>query len=427
MDLNKNILAEIFAYLPLVDLLSISSVNRIFRKSAQAGSLYKQEFLRLWMSEFSYFQTSSDLWKTLCVKVLKSKNHWNKLKNFKVSDVCIEKMYTTVTEMLSNPQLLLPEFRRDILTFPTVYQDLLANPDSITSQDSFSIDSEFFKIIDFLIHQNSKANYPGFLISLTKALRKSISAHCNGVALFVLESPDLITSYCECWEKFSSAIRNLSSVLNPFTEAISEEFENYETSGTGIINVSFRRIMVEVWKKKVFARVGAELIQKFTDEVRKVRLRDFSENRLENCKRFVEYVLDLTLNEVNIHFKSYSKLDLDEPYKSLHSAVLMASEKFYYESGGNSEDYDMRKIFPQVTAFALKKLELGIVAEKLNIIDTDQNLFEELRSDHDFLVEYRAKSLGVSKEDICKYSKCAHISLIDVLSHIQRFALHECT
>ena len=425
MDLSKNILLEICAYLPVTDLLSLGMVNKRFYMITQSASLFKPEFCRLWLNRSIDSNSCNSLWKSLCVKSLRINKSLNFLHCSESAKSHTYRILKAVKEILADPQILLPELRRDIISYPTVFQNILAGPGdtqnplpSFYDQEILSSLSPSFHFLEQIFCQNPKEIFQRILLPVSKAIRKCLRNYCRGTALFISESNDALGSYCELWEYFSSSIKRVNMLLQPLADMINEVIEANDSS----IQLSFQSIMLEVWKDQVFEQLQSLLYENFLQSIRKIRAGEDSNYGFEKCKQFVEYVLDITLNEVNIHFKNYSKLVMEEPYRVLHDLVLVESQGFYDECSVEYEDIEVSNcMFPQVTSVALKKMYSNAIGKRLNLEDFDSEDIESIRKDQDFLVEYRAKTLGITKEDVYKYSLCKGVSLVDIFSHIGKY------
>ena len=430
MNLSKNTLQEICAYLSLTDLLSFGLVNKRLYTITQSASLFKREFCRLWLNRSIDSKTDSSSWKKICVDSLWINRYLNSLHCSESAKAHTSRILKAVTEILADPQLLLPELRRDIISYPTIFQNILAGPNDAQYPSPVFFDLEIlsslspsFHFLENIFCQDPQQIFQQILLPLSIAIRNSLSNHCKGVALFISESSDILASYCELWEYYCSGIKRISEILQPLADMINEIIVAKDTS----IHLSFETLMMEVWKEQVFGQLQSSLYENFMQNIRRVRTAENSNYLFEKCKQFVEYVLDITLNEVNIHFKNYSKIVIEEPYRSLHELVLEESQEFYQKCSVDYEDIEVSNyVFPQATSVALKKMYSKAIGERLNLQNFEIDDIESIRRDQDFLVKYRAKTLGVTKEDIYQYSLCKAVSLVDIATHI-RYKQGHCT
>ena len=431
MFLSCNILSEIVQYLSLPELLIVSQVNKKFKESAKNQKWYKREFTKLWINNCNSSTIFIKNWKKLCVKGLRIETYWNTLPITMMSRDHLEIIYQEVKVALSNPEIFLPDLRKDMLSFPTILQDILANPEEIDASSNYyyigNIENAINDIQN-LISKDPEGVFINTLMPLLKAIQKSITLYCKGAKNLISESIDILEVYVEQWNSYSFAIKQLSIILTPISNMINDIYRLKESDNANMLGFSFVKIMTDIWKKKTFNKLKTRLFDNFLIEFDLSRKQTFCTSSSQKCKSFIESLLDISLNEISIHFKNYSKLTLDDPYKTLHDLVLLNSSVFYQTCDIDLEDYRVISfIFPQVTSVELKKLYNKIIGERLNTADFNLDFIDSGEKVEDYMIEFKAKYLGYTTSDIYKYSLCRNIKIIDVLAHIQYYRYEYCT
>ena len=425
MILTVNTLSEIFKYLSLTDLLSVSQVNKKFSLSAKNQSIFKREFLKIWISNSECSKAFLIDWKYLCVKGLRIDTYWNTVPMNIIKREYIDVIHKEVRDALSTPEIIIPELRKDMLSFPTIIQDMLGNNnESICSFYPYNIKSSF-KNVKIMISKDPDTIFLNFLMPIMNAIKKSISLYCKGVKSIICENEDILETYIEQWSSYSLSIKRLNMLLSPISDMINYFYSIKEPLVTDVLDFSVIKMMIDIWKTKVFNKLKIRLFYQFLKELDVTRKQSFCFYLCQRPKIFIESILDITLNQINIHFKNHSKLLLEDPYKSLHDLALFTSINYYQAC--DAEDADVISyIFPQVTAIELKKLSNEIIKERFNTTN-DLEFLETIKKNEDFTIEFKAKHLGLTTEDIFKYSQCKNINLIDVLTHIQYYQHEHCT
>ncbi len=155
-------------------------------------------------------------------------------------------------------------------------------------------------------------------------------------------------------------LESLNRVVNDCYEKLYPEMPRFP-------RFSFVRMMVTLWKSKVYSKLSVRLIDSFvslmeserkqtllmrqakqqqqqkshlnemrTEEVKRMMSCDTDVTELSastgdltsECRvcavasRFAQAVADLSINELKVHFLGSTKFEPDEPYRSLHSAVI---------------------------------------------------------------------------------------------------------
>lgn len=465
--LTQSVLSEIMTFLNLPELLLMSQVNKRFYQACSSPMLYRREFLSNWMNSEYICNRACISWKSLCLKGIRNKRYWRDLSDCVFTSSEVEVLYAEIVQSLSRPFPTFPVFRRDVLSFPTVIQDLLANP-----EDQFEIDiegQEYSDVIgkyfnDFsedLYHQigdnelvkirwnakggnnknresigsvDTQASYQdvsgSYLVRFFKGVKKCVKTFCQAVGLLVLESDSPIETYCNYWENFTYSIKSINSVFLPVTEMINEFYEmRYgKDSGPGI---NFVKVMAAIWREKVFETCKDLLTSKVLAEVQDLRGKNITYGYDISTKRLVESLLDISLNELNIFFKNHSLLTIEGPYKLLHQAVIGSLTEYYSAVcvDFSSEEGFLNMIFPVATVREAKRTYcsvIGTLTSNPALIAESQNYG---KTEEDEAIEWKMSNFGISTSqepiDMWRFSQCRESKLIDIINYLQTYSLSQ--
>eukprot|EP00826_Nyctotherus_ovalis_P018455 TRINITY_DN1552_c0_g1_i17.p1 TRINITY_DN1552_c0_g1~~TRINITY_DN1552_c0_g1_i17.p1 ORF type:complete len:341 (-),score=108.51 TRINITY_DN1552_c0_g1_i17:46-1068(-) len=144
----------------------------------------------------------------------------------------------------------------------------------------------------------------------------------------------------------------LDRVLNPIAKHMNSCYESLFPDLCQYPQFSFNRAMIILWKKKVYLKIKSNLIDSFVTLLReqraeeikigKSKCKDFSclsvlctsdTNNSELLARFVQSVVDLSVNELTVHYLGSTKAQLHEPYEELNKVVLQQTRDFYHKAG----------------------------------------------------------------------------------------------
>ena len=455
--LPQSILSEIMTYLALPDLLIISQVSKRFYLFSNIPSIYRREFKNNWMASTTESGQASSIWKSLCLKGIQAKIFWQNLSDYMLTSFELKILYEELTNALAEPLPVFPVLRRDVFSFPTVIQDLLANP-----EDQFMIDNEheeyakafsdyFLEYYEDLYYSTSSTDLAcirwnvskiherdsigsvstqdsdtfsqSYLVLLLKAVKKCIKAYCTGIAQLLLETEDLLKHYCEYWENFTYSAKTVNSLFLPLTEVINEFYETKFTNVQSCPRVNFLKIMTGIWRKTVFEPCKEKILAEVIREISVFR----SKNYNFFVAQVVQSLLDLSLNELTIFFKNHSLLQIEGPYQYLHNGVLEYLCKYYenYSVDFENEERVLSGMFLNNTVREARRVYCKVEGKRSGnqdlIIETEN--YE--KNDDDLMIEWRAASIGISiqksSEDIWIYSQCRENKLIDILNHLQSY------
>lgn len=153
----------------------------------------------------------------------------------------------------------------------------------------------------------------------------------------------------------------LDKVFEGFAKAVNECYENVFPGLCQYPKFSLSRAMIVMWKKKVYSKIGINLLNAFMQLIQERRsfeikagktmtskkpshgiypqtegallptLRHynavlanevFGTRNIELMGRFAQAVADLSVNEITVHYLGSTKAKVEEPYAKLDKAVL---------------------------------------------------------------------------------------------------------
>jgi hypothetical protein len=418
---SENVLSEVFSYLTIQDLLEVLKVNKKYRKSASNPLYYKREFTRIFMSGIDQFPTNSPLWHQLCFDLLKQQKFICNLPTDLSHKIPLSALCTKLTDILALPEIPLPKLRKDVFTYPTQLQDMLANiNDSQPEPNDFY--SEQFKFIETAAFSNTDNFLNFFLRPVSSMFLKVITQFCDAYLLRIQESEEFFISYIDSWEKFSLSIQNLSDFVLILIEKVKDLAECIECKEVYSFCYNFHGFMTNIWKERVLSRLQEPLNSEFMKYFELCFKSGEEGFEWVLCKRYSEAIFDVSIDEFSVHFKNYSKTDLNGPMKLLETIVV---EYFEGKRILNEKDFDrldiMLRIFPAV-------INRKIV-QKLNLElnwSTEYEQYINHMEMQDYIIECMAKGIGISYSDVGFFSKCKSIELVDLLTHVREFKQDIC-
>lgn len=306
--LCDNVIFEIFSFLDLKNLNVVAAVNKKFRKIALRPVLYKKEFLRIFFIGCGDGISFCDTWVSVArtMGVFAGMLGGNEFLPY-------GKVFEWICLQLSMPQIPLPKLRKDAISYNTTYQNIFAY---------FILDNSAIRKKNLNFTQDPETSKKfSKKIPFFSSFSILVKTYCQGIQLQLSESEEILETYLKLWEKFSFSSENiLDEIFNFFSN---EDLENFPE-----ISEFFLRLpstLTGIWTETVFFALWERLSKQFFQEF----CEGFSGNneKLELCRRFCEALVDLSINEVNVHFIDHSKLDLGGPAKVLEDFVSLNWKK----------------------------------------------------------------------------------------------------
>ncbi|OMJ80239.1 hypothetical protein SteCoe_19555 [Stentor coeruleus] len=418
--LSANMLSEIFEYLELNEIITISSVCRKYRLASNKPSLYKREYIRLFMADSEISQHPSSEWRNLCIRALQINFNQLSFQSPYLNRSDIKFFFNELTSTLQSPDLVFPELRRDYLSFPTLIQDLLGNPNPLERNQYPQVTKKFntkFNQIKYFFELNPSDFLTNFLQPLSKMIKSQIVNYCKAVDLAIYESISPIEEYMKYWEIYGFTIKKMYTLLYPFME-----YFNAELCKNMFENMNFMKFMIQIWIENVFMTRREQIFKEIERVNWKIVEKGVNTIGVFRFKAFIESFLDLSLNEVTLHFKNHSRLQVKGPYRDIHEKVV---EFFNVESTLKKIDLDVLDnlylVWPCVT---YRKIVENVINICRNVVEKEN--FEASANDGDFLIELKAKNLGFSLEDVHKVDRCLNVPIIGFHDDLRSFHNEKC-
>jgi hypothetical protein len=404
------------SYLTLFDLFQQLQTSRRFFKIASNHDLFKREYLRLWLGLNSSKTSSSADWKSLCYAGLALKDGWQNMPDSLFTRAELHLLYEELIESLKSPPLVFPAFRREIFAMSTLAQDFLANPEDQFIDDeevgflSDGIRSYLLDHQEYFFHSTSvekivavrwnikkrcerlsiasnstdcSESNENFLCRFFKNIKKGIKGYCRGVSLLIQESEEPVRVYVDCWESYSNSTRRINAIFGPVIE-IFNDFYDARYDKRSCPRVSFFKVMNRIWQQIVFEENKDLLFWKGSQEIQEIL--QGADPFFSQLKRFVEAVLDLSLNELNVFFKYHSRVFIDGPYSVLESFFV----EHFGKLGGQVSENILEGIFIPVT---IKKIQKALEMTEKQSDLMDLEIIE--KTENDEMIEFSAKNHGI--------------------------------
>ena len=302
-------------------------------------------------------------------------------------------------------------------TFFTGYQvDENSNFDFLNSKIYTKNSETFFKLRwyeDLKIKHNEdqarilEIDQFEFLLVFKKMLENQLSSiYCY---LKLLKDPfEIIQEYNMRWMGYVCAIFEYEKVFKEFLEGFNDSYQNMFPEQPAFPKFSFLRMMCKMWLKNVYSKLEKKLIKNFNliqlsrrsmlceslgikvdyfDNTAGQILRKntyFSGNveRIQELSEsFISSVIDLSLNEINVHYLGHSELIYGSAFCKLNESIIKTTEKFYLDLCQMSasdlisqhkmmeEDYKfMKKIITPRQKLFMRKRKIEIWRENLSLV-----------------------------------------------------------
>lgn len=424
--LSANLLSEVFEYLEMNEIITIGSVCRKYRSASNKASLYKREYIRLFMTDTEDSRKPSSEWRNLCIRAFKLNFHQLSFQNPILSRSDIKFFFDELTSTLQSPDLTFPELRRDYLSFPTLIQDLLGNPYPLENNQYPQMTKKFNTKLDPIkrfFELNPSDFLKNFLQPLSKLIKSQLVNYCKAVELAISESISPIEEYMKYWELYGFSIKKLYTLFYPFMECFNEGFYQAGFSKDMFEHMNFMKFMIQIWRENVFLVRREQIFEEAEKFNRMIVDKKIDVMGIFRFKAFVESLLDMSLDEVTVHFKNHSRLQVKGPYRDVHEKAV---KFFNIESTLIKIDLDILDtlylIWPCVT---YRKIVDNVINSCVNDV-VEKESFETSANDGDFLIELKAKNLGFSPEDVNKIDRCLNAPIIDFHDDLRNFHNEKC-
>ena len=438
------------SYLPLPDLFQLQRTNTQLLKIASNQKLFKSEYLRCWLGLSSNGESPVTDWKSLCNARLALKKEWQELPDSIFTEAELELLYDELIETLKSPPQVLPAFRRDIFSMSTLAQDFLANIDDQFNSDfeleMFSDDirkylnqyqEDFFLScpVDYLVkvrwnlrkgkerlsivsnETDSTETSHCFLVVFFKMIKKVVKAHCKALSFVIQESNDFIRVYADLWESYSNAGRKINSMFGPVLEVFNELYE-IKFQDSSCPRVSMFKVMNRIWQQEVFEVNKEKLVMLAIMEIEDVVS---GKQAYPESQRFVEGLLDLSLNELNVFFKYHSQVYIDGPYQYFHRSLV---QRFAGKCNSKLESVLSLIALPVTIREIKDKSKIKSDAGDGDFGFNDMMDIEQEKLEDDEMIELATRNYGimleVSMNEMALFSQNKEEKIQDVILYLDK-------
>ena len=365
---SRTIHSLIASFLEGDDLVQYSQVCRVCYTASLDPTLWKRETLRTFALP-SLDQTTSEVpptnWRALFLAgrrlQLEAANCSSSFLTAQDTSVLFEEVWSS----LRDPMLMFPPLRRDLNAFPTLFQDLLANPfdrveayleESPYSAELRSIldthealvfselqmtnELEAFSALCFAVGRQLQSHTESttssevvgcgrcppqsFALRFLTLLRSTVAFHCRLLRSLMqeLSGVALLEFYIDKWTAYANSVVYLNELLSPFT-VLAEQLV-----GAGLqldVVIFMRQVWCEVLHKPLEDRLNTAYVQGVLGELELIRSTgDYSYESACVYMGFYDCICDLSFEESTIYLKLHSKLSVSSPLATLHRQVAKA-------------------------------------------------------------------------------------------------------
>lgn len=289
-------------------------------------------------------------------------------------DSCGDELYREFSD--SDSKNLLAMARWNLKRFmSTDIEDGFLN----SSRNSIQSTAESFENSMELDTHYSLLNTPDakpFLIRVFRAIKKMMGWYCKFSLAVISQSIDsdtLISEYTKRWKAFSASITELDKSFHSFNLLLNDIHDSIWTDLPSGPEFSLMRTMIIQWRRKVFTPIKDLLIQSIENLLQRQRKQSgrYNRNEFYLLSSAILSLVDLSVNEQNVHFTDHTKFYSDGVYSQLHDRVLLWTGEFYTYNMKNlplSEKLEMlkndlnliEKLFLPVTACEVKRINLKL-------------------------------------------------------------------
>ena len=185
------------------------------------------------------------------------------------------------------------------------------------------------------------------MLRLLNILQESVTSHCRITRAYIEASAtdgNMLDCYTQRWSGFSAAVEKLATLYLPLSDLINEIYEALQPEDTKTPAFNLARMMVVIWRRKVYEPLSNELQKEILDRYRSLRVNgnklcelDY-EDIMASVIRGVESLVDLSINEENIHYLSSAEWEAVGPYADLYYHIK-EDTRYYYTELAKTETY----------------------------------------------------------------------------------------
>jgi len=253
-----------------------------------------------------------------------------------------------------------------------------------------------------IMHSSSKP----YLLSFYETIYQAISHQCSMIFEYLCSFDniyDLIAEYTTRWNTYVAAAMEFENIFETYSHLMNQDYEKVFVNYPCFPKFSIWRLMVKIWFKEVFEKTqfSSALHEAFLSilenhrekNVKEALQTNFDDLNLEDLKigidmpkslflslntkfqkktsatnssqfnfcnaanafftnsteneknllaKYIQSIMDLSLNEVNIHYIDCTDMSTNYPYADLEQSIINESQQFYDENSkhfGDSPHY----------------------------------------------------------------------------------------
>lgn len=222
---------------------------------------------------------------------------------------------------------------------------------------------------------------------------------------FLNDPFEIIQEYNMRWMGYVCAVFEYEKLFKEFLEKFNDSYQKMFPDQPAFPKFSFLRLMSKMWIKNVYRKLEKKLIKNFNliQQDRRNTLLGFKSDYFNNeisqllrknnyfsgnferiqelSESFMSSVIDLSLNEMNVHYLGHSDLIYGSVFSKLNESIMKNTENFYMDAcqiyGSDlisqhkimEEDYKfMKKITTPHQRLLMKKRKIEIWRENVSLV-----------------------------------------------------------
>lgn len=377
---SLNLLQHIASYLPYTDLCSLAQANRTCNLACNNPDLWRRECLRLWASPLSFFGTpvpysEVDIdWKLLVLTGAQVPGHWQVLDDYLFTYSETQLLAQEFVSALIDPPPPLIQLQRESHAFSTAFQDYFSI-DSFACEDFMDIEEDWMKAfedqvqlvysealqdLDLLHSARWNLPEPGLrrslgaesmsttdsdneqafenksqLVKLCQAIKATTEFWCEFTRVMLMgvtSDSDLIHDYSRRWNAFSAAALHLDQKCTKFNAVFNEVYSAAAPFSPQFPKFSVLRLMAIQWRRSVLDYFQDKLVDAGANMLALTRSTHDPKVKAiasENLWRLSTSLLDLSVNELSVHFSQHTQFKESGPYFLLHDRLVKDTAVYY--------------------------------------------------------------------------------------------------
>ena len=207
------------------------------------------------------------------------------------------------------------------------------------------IDQSFLDSLELTFSLRPPKYGQTYMLRFLNMLKQSVASHCRITRAYIEASEgNILDCYSQRWSGFSAAVEKLATLYLPFSDLFNEIYEAVCPEDDKTPSFNLARMMVVIWRRKVYEPLANKLNEEILDRFRTLRvngnnLHEFDyEDIIADVIRGVESLVDLSINEDNVHGLSTDSWEAVGPYADIFYQLKEATRQYYTELA-NTQTY----------------------------------------------------------------------------------------